>query len=454
MEQVALELIRTDGGTQPRASMDMVVIAEYAESMKTGASFPPVVVFFDGSDYWLADGFHRVAAAKQIKAQSISADVRQGTRRDAVLFSVGANASHGLRRTNDDKKRAVETLLNDEEWREWPDWKIAKQCGVSREYVVRLKPSCDRSQDSGTRTVARNGTTYTMSTANIGKRPAAPTFEEHRQAAMEVEAQLLRTPEPPRKPLLQAAADGDDLTPQQARMVPKFQRLAELEEQGIYIGSVWSFGRRAAYAGNGDYHGNSIPQIVENAVLLFTQPGDLVVDPMAGSGTTVDVCEALDRRCIAFDIQPDNAKGNIRWGDARNLPFTEGEVDFVFWHPPYWNMVIYSRYDGDLSATTWEGFLEGSRKALQELYRILKPNGRMVILSGDKVQEGVFYPVSRKLADMAESVGFVDCGVAIKTTINSTSQVLKGKTIWAELAYTNNLKVEHDTISIFGKFAP
>lgn len=275
---------------------------------------------------------------------------------------------------------------------------------------------------------------------------AVDTAPEGRMTAAHVERtveeyKVTRTVTPEQK---QAMSD---------RMIPKFARLHELEEQGIYIGSVWSFDKRADYAGDGKYHGNSIPQVVENAVLLYTKEGETVLDPMAGSGTTVTVCKMLKRRCIAMDIQPENTTGGVLHGDAMHVSqILHGElVDMIFWHPPYWNMVVYSHEHGDISNTTWPGFIDACHNLLAEFYKVLKIGGHIIILSGDKVQGGEFYPVSRTLANMAESIGFVDRGVAIKTTINSTSQIVKGKTIWAELAYTNNLKVSHDTINIFSK---
>jgi hypothetical protein len=66
--------------------------------LTVGAMFPPVVVFFDGAEYWLADGFHRILAAKQLGLAEIAADVREGGR---------ANVSHGLKRFNRDKRNAV-----------------------------------------------------------------------------------------------------------------------------------------------------------------------------------------------------------------------------------------------------------------------------------------------------------------------------------------------------------
>lgn len=169
MSKVNIADIRVNGGTQSRAGINRETVSEYAEAMQGGAIFPPLIVFNDGADYWLADGFHRYHAYASINAHDVPVDIRQGSQRDAILFSVGANASHGLRRTNDDKRRAVMVLLNDPEWSAWPQTKIAAACGVSREYVSRLSRdlSCDRSQDS-TRTVERGGTTYQQNTANIG----------------------------------------------------------------------------------------------------------------------------------------------------------------------------------------------------------------------------------------------------------------------------------------------
>ncbi len=172
---MSLATIRTDGGTQSRAELSAETIAEYRDAMAAGAAFPPVVVFHDGTTYWLADGFHRVEAARTSGATEIAADVRQGTRRAAVLFSAGANAAHGLRRTNADKRRAVETLLRDEEWSAWSDREIARRCGVSQTFVgsVRASLSDNGCQiDARPVKVERNGIVYEQ------KPRAAPAGEE------------------------------------------------------------------------------------------------------------------------------------------------------------------------------------------------------------------------------------------------------------------------------------
>ncbi|WP_313607341.1 ParB N-terminal domain-containing protein [Rhizobium sp.] len=167
-EKLKLSQIRTDGGTQSRASLNEHVAGEYAELMRSGAVFPPLVVFHDGADYWLADGFHRYEALRLTGSNDVEADIRQGTRRDAILHSVGANASHGLRRTNEDKRRAVLTVLEDSEWAIWPNTKVAKVCGVSESFVRHLRINEDI-PTADVRIVERNGTTYQQNTAAIGK---------------------------------------------------------------------------------------------------------------------------------------------------------------------------------------------------------------------------------------------------------------------------------------------
>lgn len=139
LKTISIASIRLDGGTQPREAIDQDAVQEYARAMADGATFPAVVVFFDGANTWLGDGFHRVLAARHAGLLVIEADHRTGTQRDAVLHSVGANASHGLRRTNADKRKAVLTMLADAEWAEWSDRAIAHACAVTHPFVSGLR---------------------------------------------------------------------------------------------------------------------------------------------------------------------------------------------------------------------------------------------------------------------------------------------------------------------------
>lgn len=228
-----IDRIRTDGGTQPREQINPDVVDAYAEILAQNEdhAFPPIVVFLDGPlkapHYWLADGFHRLDAHKKAGRKSIRADIHNGTQRDAVLYSVGANAEHGLQRSNADKRRAVLTLLQDEEWGQWSDREIARRCRVDHKTVANVRASLRNSSvraapdqtaptapvtgeipsetppsikaaapppvDSGQRTyVTRHGTTATMDTANIGRRPPqAPPPVPQAPAGTETEPQTV-----------------------------------------------------------------------------------------------------------------------------------------------------------------------------------------------------------------------------------------------------------------------
>jgi len=135
MERVEVSLIQRDMLLQPRAELHRDWIEDYALDMTAGAVFPPVVLFFDGKRYWLADGFHRIYAAEAAGLESIDADVRIGSRRDALRFALSANASHGHRRTNEDKRRAVDIMVADKEWSKLPDLEIARICLVGDRFV-------------------------------------------------------------------------------------------------------------------------------------------------------------------------------------------------------------------------------------------------------------------------------------------------------------------------------
>jgi hypothetical protein len=161
--------IKINGGTQTRARLDKQVINEYAEALENGAEFPKIVIFNDGENYWLADGFHRYHAHIKAGMEAIDAEVKQGTRRDAILYSVGANSQHGLKRTNDDKRRAVITMLQDEEWKAWSDREISRQCNVSNVFVGKVREDMANGDESAERTYKRNGKEQKMNTDNIGK---------------------------------------------------------------------------------------------------------------------------------------------------------------------------------------------------------------------------------------------------------------------------------------------
>lgn len=140
---VCLEIsdLRRDGGLLCRAFIQVDVVAAYAASLMSGAQFPPAIAFDDGKEIWLADGYHRFAAAECIGQKTFNVDVRLGSLRDAILYvtSRGASEIQGLPHSEGDRCRVVKRLLLDPEWRKWSNDRIADHCGVSTQFVRRIR---------------------------------------------------------------------------------------------------------------------------------------------------------------------------------------------------------------------------------------------------------------------------------------------------------------------------
>ena len=143
-QDLSLDLIDVYGGTQTRVKTDDEAISSYAAEMSHGAVFPPIVVYFDGTTHWLADGFHRYLAAKRNEEATIKAEVHAGGRSDALRYALGANATNGLYRNNADKRNAVEIAL--EEWTDRANPVIAEICRVSPELVRQVRAEMTKSQ--------------------------------------------------------------------------------------------------------------------------------------------------------------------------------------------------------------------------------------------------------------------------------------------------------------------
>ena len=138
-KELKLKDIRLDGGTQVRASIREHVVCKYAADMKEGSIFPPLRIFFDGIDHWLADGFHRYHAALRIGVTALFCEVDKGTSRDAILFASGANKLHGEPMDNADKRKVTMMFIEDFEWGEWSNAEIARQVGVSAAFVGKMR---------------------------------------------------------------------------------------------------------------------------------------------------------------------------------------------------------------------------------------------------------------------------------------------------------------------------
>jgi hypothetical protein len=154
---LALTNLRLDGDTQPRAKIDENVVNDYAEAYGKKEKLPPLTVFNDGTAYWLADGFHRVRGAKKVGRIKVQCEVYKGEQEDARWYSYSANQTHGLRRSNEDKRKCVFAALKHPRGKKMSDRLIADHCGVCNTFVGLLRRELSTVDSCPTETVGKDG---------------------------------------------------------------------------------------------------------------------------------------------------------------------------------------------------------------------------------------------------------------------------------------------------------
>lgn len=219
--------------------------------------------------------------------------------------------------------------------------------------------------------------------------------------------------------------------------------------------TVWSFPDRGCWNGhNGGYRGNWSPHVPRNLILRYTRPGDVVLDPMCGGGTTLVEAQSLGRIAIGLDVNPSAvARAQIslaevtldptcvKLGDARTLEGVEpASVDLVALHPPYANIIRYSSdTPGDLSCLTVPTFLSEMQRVAHACFRVLRPGGHLALLIGDTRRKGDIVPLSFRLLSAFLEADFVLQDHAIKIQHNTTSSRIgwKGRYPFLLLAHEN-----------------
>ncbi|MEX2215882.1 MAG: DNA methyltransferase [Phycisphaeraceae bacterium] len=167
------------------------------------------------------------------------------------------------------------------------------------------------------------------------------------------------------------------------------------------VTTLWDYPSQNYEGKQGDIHykGATPSYIIWNLLHRYTAEKDLVIDPCAGSGTTLDVARDLNRKALGYDIAP--TRKDIFRVDARKLPAElTAKVDFVFIDPPYSTHIDYSddpRCIGKLDAAT-PAYAEAMEQVIREIHRVLKPGKHMALYVSDSFVKGKgFYPIGFEL---------------------------------------------------------
>lgn len=244
--------------------------------------------------------------------------------------------------------------------------------------------------------------------------------------------------------------------------------------------TVWSFPKRGSWATHkGDYRGNWPPQIPRALILKYTGEGDVVLDPMVGSGTTCIEALLLGRNCIGVDLnynavmlthhrlyylvkalesRGEGVHGHsgrawyrIYHGDARRLDkIRDDSVDLVATHPPYLNIVRYGveKSEGDLSAVRGlEEFLVLFKEVAREAYRVLKPGKVLAVLVGDTRIRKHYVPLTHYVLLTLLDVGFV----LMEEVVKIQHKMKTTREVWSRLRNRDFLLIYHEKLFILRK---
>jgi len=135
-QSLSIDLLRIDADTQNRSSINEDVVQDYADLIAESNGewpFPPLDVFHDGTEHYVADGVHRILGGRRTKRGSVPCHIHKGTAHDARIFGMTANDKHGLRMTRADKRACVEWLLDN--GGKMTQTEIATKAGVGRRLV-------------------------------------------------------------------------------------------------------------------------------------------------------------------------------------------------------------------------------------------------------------------------------------------------------------------------------
>lgn len=201
---LALDAIALDADLQPRAQIHNDVLDDYGQLLVDGVRFPPIVVFFDRVTNWLADGYHRWHAHKALGLPRIAADVRQGSKREALLHSLSANAEHGRQRGSADFRKAYDIAVRNELCAPWDANAVRDliQCSGrwALELTKRAREERGRERDEAIVSAKASGKNHSEIAKETGVPRKTVVDIVHRQGGGNRSVPFSPPPDPPARP--------------------------------------------------------------------------------------------------------------------------------------------------------------------------------------------------------------------------------------------------------------
>lgn len=386
-----------DTSIYPRQKWTTSTIERYADAIEAGEEFPPVILEKDTNR--LLDGKHRLEAYKRANVEQVPCEwheVPEGM--TAKYYAAMLSARHGDRMSNSDLKSLAEeefeadyqangdSTLDAQEW--------GRSLGVSKSTVYRWVSHIIERGRSSRAAKAWRLSQLGWTQAEIGERLGVDqkTVSNDRN-----NSQLGKIPEDlgehwNDKGVAEVANRlGLPLCDAMAAAMVGMDDEERLSRLGIKVQpyDVWNF--PSCHDLMGDKHPGRIPgELVTHALYFFTQPGDLVLDPMAGSGTTLDACLLMGRKARGYDIDHRHKRCDVERHDlTQGWPDRAGEASLVFWDPPYYDKMDHGTIGedgyikGSISGLDPDQYLTWFGERFVQLHQAMKTGARLAFLMSD-----------------------------------------------------------------------
>jgi len=425
MTTIKLADVVWDSKIYPREKWKTGTISNYVDALKAGGKFPPIVL--EEETNRLIDGIHRWKAHQEYLEEyqeHQQQSTLEGMKRDgwapasetieveyveipegvpAKLFAAHFSTKHGDRITPAERKVVAREVCEEN-----PDFTlevISEYLDVSTStagnYVSDIKARRREQQKTVAYRLHRLGWTQeeTANTVGCSQRYVSEIVEEFPELEKVLKNLLddgiphLDVAERFNMPLILVwAIDLHGRTDAQ-----RMERLG-IKTQPY---DVWHFSKCHDLFGT-SWPGRIPGEIVTHILYFFTEPGAMIVDPMAGSGTTLDVCLAMGRKCYAYDFDNRNKRDDIITHDmtqkkepeaapeeTQGWPDRVKKADLIFWDPPYFEKMDKKTIgkegykEGSISSLSREEYLAFLKNRLQEAKDLVKPGTKIAFLMSD-----------------------------------------------------------------------
>jgi len=355
-ENMNVKNVKYEEKVYPRTQWKTDTVNRYVDALESGDVFPPIIV--EKESDLLLDGKHRLEAHKKAGRETIEVqkvDVPEGMTKK--YFAATLSAKHGDRLSNADIKQIAIEEFEADPTLDATEW--GKKLGVSKRtvynHVSHIINREKRNRQSKAWHLAKLGWTQREIAEKLDVTERTIRDDTGKNCNLAKISDILG-PGWNEQELTETAERLDlNLTDCYAAAIAEMSDAEKLKTLGIKTQpyDVWKF--QSCHDLMGDNHPGRIPgELIAHVLYFFTEPGQLVIDPMAGSGTTLDACLLMDRKCRGYDIDTRHERIDI---EEKNLsegwPDKTQKADLVFWDPPYFDKMD-SKNIGE------EGYIENS----------------------------------------------------------------------------------------------